>query len=177
MIKQFLKYTGEFLRNYPQIRLTSAEEISVRDSVIQSLGLNNIGQVRDRYEGQAFWDKTLKNYGGLLICQKHLKLEILKIQEIDIKDFKPVLKVNDISYEILVFDFGTLPLIEPKEIKNPIIFIIQKDKSTFSICGFADEDTVSNNLIDAVEETVNTKNLKNFIGFKKLKPINDIIKK
>jgi hypothetical protein len=53
--------------------------------------------------------------------------------------------------------------------------VIQKDKSTFSICGYGDKEMILNNLVDSSNETVNSVNLKNFIGFSDLKPIEEII--
>jgi hypothetical protein len=175
LITEFLKHTGEYLRQYPQIRLSMKEEFAVRDSVLNSLGLKNLNQLRDRYEGQTFLDKTLKNYGGLVSCQKHLNLGITTINELNIKDFKPQLLGKDGVYDIKVFDFGSLPVLEFKTILNPIVFVIQKDKSTFSICGYGDKEMILNNLVDSSNETVNSVNLKNFIGFSDLKPIEEII--
>lgn len=175
MITEFLKHTGEFLRQYPQIRLSMKEEFAVRDSVLNSLGLKNLNQLRDRYEGQTFLDKTLKNYGGLVACQKHLKIPVTSIEELNIKDFKPQIKGKDSTYDIKVFEFGLLPALELKSINNPIVFIIQKDKSTFSICGYGNKDLVLKNLVDANNETVNSVSLKNFIGFSDLNPIEEIL--
>lgn len=163
------------MRKYPQVRLTMNEEFAIRDSVLSFLGLNNINQLRDRYEGQAFWDKTLKNYGGLVACQKHLGIEVTTINELNIKDFKPQIIGKDSVYDIKVFDFGQLPDLELKSVKNPIIFVIQKDKSTFSICGYGSKQLILDNLVDSSNETVNSVNLKKFIGFKALNSIDDIV--
>ena len=175
MISEFLKHTGEFLRKYPQVKLTMKEEFAIRDNVLNSLGLKNLNQLRDRYEGQAFLDKTLKNYGGLVACQKHLGLEVTTIEDLNIKDFRPQIKAENLVYDIKVFEFGQLPDLELNSIKNAIIFVIQKDKSTFSICGFGDKKMVLNNLVDSSNETVNSVNLKKFIGFSSLKPIDGIL--
>ncbi|MCA0131144.1 hypothetical protein LBU54_01005 [Winogradskyella sp. D23] len=152
------------------------EEFAVRDSVLNSLGLNNLNQLRDRYEGQTFLDKTLKKYGGLVACQKHLNIKVTSIDELNIKDFKPQIEGKKDIYDIKVFDFGALPALELSTIKNPLIFVIQKDKSTFSICGYGNRDLVLDNLVDSNNETVNSVSLKNFIGFSDLKPIEEILK-
>tara|TARA_Y100000815_G_C13341144_1_gene499982 strand:- start:2619 stop:3146 length:528 start_codon:yes stop_codon:yes gene_type:complete len=175
LISEFLKHTGELLRKYPQVRLTFSQEQAIRNTVLSVLGLNNINQLRDRYEGQAFWDKTLKNYGGLVACQKHLGIEVTSIENINIRDFKPQIKGKDSIYDIEVFDFGQLPDLELKSIKNPTIFVIQKDKSTFSICGFGNKQLILENLVDSSNETVKSVELKKFIGFKVLSPIDDIL--
>ena len=59
-MRTFLKYVGEYLNKYPQIRLRRNDEIVIREESIKYFGFNNVNQLRDRYEGQAFFDKTLK---------------------------------------------------------------------------------------------------------------------
>ncbi len=174
MLSAFLKYTGEYLSKYPQIRLTMNEEFAIRDSVLNFLGLTNLNELRDRYEGQAFWDKTLKHYGALIACQKHLNIPITEIDKLNLKNFTPQIQGQNTIYDVKVFDFGKLPDLEFDSIQNAIIFVIQKDKSTFSICGFAEKQLILENLVNSSSETVKSVNLKNFIGFSALKPISEI---
>ena len=176
MITEFLKHTGELLRKYPQIRLTRIEEFAIRDAVLSFLGLNNLNQLRDRFEGQSFWNKTLKNYGAVIACQKHLNIPITEIAKLNLKDFTPQIHTQNKTYDIQVFDFGKLPDIELDSIQNSMIFVIQKDKSTFSICGYGEKQLILDNLVNSSSETVKSIDLKNFIGFKYLKPIEEIIK-
>lgn len=176
-MKIFLKYVGEFLRTYPQIRLNRNEEVVIRDKSMKYLGLTNVNQLRDRYEGQAFFDKTLMNLGGLMSIQKHLKLPLTNVNEIDLGGFQPKLYVNNEVIDVIVFEFGTLPLIDINQTKNSIFFVIQKDRVTFNLCGYGDLDTVKNNLIDtSIEKTSQAKNM-NFIGFKELTRAEKLISK
>jgi hypothetical protein len=174
LLSAFLKYTGEYLSTYPQIRLTTTEEFAIRDSVLKFLGLSNLNELRDRYEGQAFWDKTLKQYGALITCQKYLSLPRSEIDKLNLKDLTSQIQRKNAIYDVKVFDFGTLPELEFDTIQNPIIFVIQKDKSTFSICGFGEKHIILENLINSSSETATSINLKHFIGFNKLKPIREI---
>ena len=61
LMKLFFKYIGEHLRLYPQVRFTKNDEILIRNSAMNHLGLTNLNQMRDRYEGQAFFEKTSEN--------------------------------------------------------------------------------------------------------------------
>ena len=174
-MKEFLKYIGEYLRTYPQIRFNRSNEILIRDESIKHLGLTNLNQLRDRYEGQAFFDKTLTNIGGLLAIQKHLKLPEIDIENTDLGGFKPQIRFNGKVIDVLVFQFGTLPLIDINEIKNPIFFVIQKDRITFNLCGYTDIETIKNNLIKTNIETSSQANNMAFVGFKFLNKAEDLI--
>src|SRR5690606_31095972 len=114
-------------------------------SAMSHLGLTNLNQMRDRYEGQAFFEKTMKNIGGLMALQKHLNIELIDSDKVNLADFQPYIKLDGKKVNINVFDFGTLPLIKMKDIKNPVFFIIQKDNLTFLLCGLATKEVVKNN--------------------------------
>ena len=165
-MKLFFKYIGEYLRSYPQIRFSKTDEVLIRNSAMNHLGLTNLNQMRDRYEGQAFFEKTMKNIGGLMSLQKHLNLELIDLDKVNLGDFQPYIKLDGKKVNINVFDFGNLPLIKKKDIKNPVFFIIQKDSLTFLLCGLATKDVIKNNLIDTSVVQSSTDEYMDFVGFK-----------
>lgn len=174
-MKEFLKYLGEYLRTYPQIRFNKNSEILIRDASMKHLGLTNLNQLRDRYEGQAFFDKTLTNIGGLMAIQKHLKLPLIDIESTNLGGFQPKLIIDDIVIDVLVFEFGTLPLIDINKIKNSVFFVIQKDRFTFNLCGFTNVDVIKDNLINtSIEKSSQAENM-SFIGFKNLTKPEDLL--
>ncbi len=117
-MKEFLKCIGSLLSTYPKISLTRSEEIIIRNETIKYLGLTNLNQLRDRFEGQAFYDKTLKNVGSVIAIQKFLELPKLDILNIHIGEYLPVLKINEKEYQVEVFKFGELPLIDLNNLKD-----------------------------------------------------------
>ncbi|MCX7550880.1 hypothetical protein [Xanthomarina sp. F2636L] len=135
------------------------------------LGLTNLNQLRDRYEGQAFFEKTMKNIGGLMALQKHLNIDIIDLNKADLTDFQPYIKLNGKKININVFNFGTLPMIKIKEIENPMFFIIQKDSLTFMLCGLASKDVIEKNLIESNTVKSSTDKFMDFTGFKFLESI------
>jgi hypothetical protein len=93
-LKLFLKYIGEFLRTYPQVRFAKSDQIPIQKAVLNHLGLTNLNQMRDRYEGQAFFEKTMKNIGGLMALQKHLNMKPIELDKTNLNDFQPYIKLN-----------------------------------------------------------------------------------
>ena len=170
-MKLFFKYIGEYIRLYTQIRFTKNDEILIRNSAMNHLGLTNLNQMRDRYEGQAFFEKTMKNVGGLIALQKHLEYDLIDLEKVDLTDFQPYIELNGEKVLINVFDFGTLPLIKMNEINYPIFFIIQKDNLTFLLCGLASKEVVRDNLVETSIVKSGTEKYMDFTGFKFLKKI------
>lgn len=176
-MKIFLKYVGEFLMVFPQIRISRIEEVSIRDEVIKHLGLKSLNEMRDRFEGQAFFDKTLTNLGGLIAVQKHLEMPIVDITKIDLSNFSPKLNLDNRVLDIFVFEFGKLPMFDIDKLENEIFFVIQKDKTTFNLCGFSDIETIKKNTIEVNTKTFSQEGFKSFIGFSELNPPKDLILK
>ncbi|MDO1502130.1 hypothetical protein Q2T40_18495 [Winogradskyella maritima] len=172
-MKLFLRHLGESLRSYPQIRFTKNDEILIRDSAISHLGHDNLNQLRDRFEGQAFFEKTMRNIGGLMALQKHLKVSPFDFNNANLKDFLPYIKVDGQRIDINVFEFGQLPMVKVKEVNNPIYFIIQKDSLTFLLCGYAPKTVVNEHLVETLVETSSTDELMEFVGFQHLQQIED----
>jgi len=170
-MKLFFKYIGENLKLYPHIRFTKTDGVLIRNSAVSHLGLTNLNQMRDRYEGQAFFEKTMKNIGGLMALQKHLNLELIDSDKVNLDNFQPYINLNGKKVNINVFDFGSLPIIKIKDIKNPVFFIIQKDSLTFLLCGLATKDVIKNNLIESSVVQSSTDKYMDFIGFKFLEQI------
>jgi len=170
-MKNFFKYIGENLRFYKQIKFTKNDEVLIRNSTINHLGLKNLNQLRDRYDGQYFFEKTIKNIGGLMALQKLLKIKLIDLNKLNLADFQPSIEIKGEKIDIIVFDFGTLPLLKVKDIKNPIYFIIQKDTLTFLLCGYATKDIIKENLIELGIVKSNKEKYMNFTGFKFLKEL------
>lgn len=170
-MKQFLKYTGEYLRSYIHIKLTRTEELLIREAVMQHLGLSNLNQLRDRFEGQAFYEKTIKNIGSLLALQKYLNIELIDLDKANLSTFQSYIKYNGKKILVHVFDFGTLPLIKINEIKNSTFFIIQKDNLTFVLCGLASKEVIKKNLAKASKVKSSADKYMDFTGFKFLEQI------
>lgn len=171
-MKLFLKYIGEHLRLYPQVKLSKNDQILIQNAVMSHLGLTNLNQLRDRYEGQAFLDKTTKNIGGSMAVRKHLNIEPLDLNITKLNDFQPSIQLNGQKVLVNVFKFGELPLVSVNEMKYPTLFILQKDTLTFLICGLASKKVIKNSLIESTMVKSRTDKFMEFTGFDFLEKFN-----
>ena len=109
-----------------------------------------------------------------MACQKFLNMPITALGKINLRNFQPKIKLNSITYNVHVFDFGDLPNITEKTANVPTLFVIQKDALIFSLCGYDDASIIKDNLVVAQGDTSFPNGFKNFIGFKDLKSINNL---
>lgn len=127
---------------------------------MEQLGSKNMGVLRDRYEGQSFLNKAINRVSSYMVVCDYLQIEKLTIQEVF---KKPDIKLNykEEPLEIVVFEFGTLPIEGACDIGK--IFLIKKDNQTYSVCGVASTSVLSDKSNFALE-----KGKSYFIGFDKL---------
>jgi hypothetical protein len=156
----FVKYLAPFIRDYPQITLSRRFELEIQTYCMKLLGVKDMGELRDRYEGQKFLDNLLSRVSGYFVCANFLGASELTLEEILGKD-KLSFNINGVSHSIFVFNFGELPQIN--QVDLPMIFILKKDNQTYSFCGIASIDVLKN------ETNFTTDNGKTyFTGFQKL---------
>jgi hypothetical protein len=163
----FIKYLAFKIRDYPQITFSQKFELEIQDFCIKRLNVKDIGKLRDRLDGQSFLNNAIKKISSYYACIRYFN------QLHDGRSFKQIIdshqlliEYNRISYKILVFNFGEIPIIT--EINFPIIFVVQKDNQKYSICGFADLGVLKDH---SNYYTIRDQN--HFIGFDKLQYITE----
>ena len=72
-INQVLKHRKRFI----DIGISLEELKQIQDSVLFSLGLSNLNELRDKLEGVAFYNKFSKRILSALALQKYLGIEII----------------------------------------------------------------------------------------------------
>jgi hypothetical protein len=130
------------------------------------LNVKNMGELRDRFEGQKFLDNAISKVSSFLACCNLLKLDIPSI-EVILKMDKPIIEIDKVKYTLIVFEFGELPQIESSD--NPSILVLKKDKLTYSICGIASEEIMKNSANYTVD-----KGRRFFTGFENLIELKEV---
>ena len=69
-----------------------------------------------------------------------------------------------------------MPLIDIDEINNKTFFVIQKDRITYNLCGFATTNVIKQNMINTSIERSSQANNMNFIGLKFLRKSEDLLR-
>lgn len=142
-MSEYLLKIGSKLRSFPFIRYSRYQRKDIDKLILSHLNLSDMGKLRDRFEGQAFYDKKSKIILAYLGVCKHLDIIPLDINEIDLNLFIPYITYNNERFKIIISDFGEFPIIE-KHAPEPFIFVIARSNLEFSIAGYCTEKELKN---------------------------------
>lgn len=152
--------------------LTYKDLKKIQECVMDSLELNNLNELRDRYDGVAFIEKFSLKIFGIMALEKQLKIELIDWEKISPKDYVPKLTISGKKVNVIMSEYGEFPVIE-KVNKKPAIIVIKKDRKDIWICGYADVKTLNEHqdisfLKGEMMKDFDSKTT--FVGYNKLKP-------
>ena len=164
-MSNFFSLLGENLKSYPQIKISKTAELFVQNAVLTRLGMSNLNALRDRYEGQSFLDKHQSRLFANLALREHHGEVIRRTSFKLIDDEENCFSINGKSYDIIVCQFGELPVIKsPKAFNNPNILVYQRDIFWMYIIGIIDLDVLQDD-----RSYIKRSNLYQFQSFDKIK--------
>jgi hypothetical protein len=162
----FIKYLAPLIREFPQVTLSRRLELDIQNHCMRVLGVKDMGELRDRFEGQKYLDNALYKASSYFACANFIGQADISLEKaLDSNDL--TFQIDGCSYGMLVFNFGELPLISITE--SPLILVLKKDVKTFSICGIATKEVLDDEKNYTIE-----KGKKYFIGFQNLSEIKKI---
>ncbi len=139
--------------------------------VIKKLGLENINEVRDRFEGQAYLDKILLSMTSKYILKNYLANEmILDIDTISSPEKQNIVTIEETIYQLVPFYFGSLPSLTSQS-NLPLIFCsIRPDFRNGSIFGYLKRYSINNEDLFLIK-SIGVETNYEFIGFKNLEKL------
>lgn len=166
-MESFLKIVGPYLNTYHRVSINKTYELRIQQKVLELLKLKDMGQLRDKYEGEHYYLILLEKLIGLIALEKHLKIKQTDIEAIS-KTYEPTITIENNIIDVVTTIFGKFPLIDKKP-KRPAIILLNKDNKTIYICGLATTKVLKRNLFE-IKGIVSGKEKSTFLGFDQLKP-------
>ena len=142
-MSEYLSKIGCKLKSFPFIRYSRYQIKDIDKLILSHLNLSDMGKLRDRFEGQSYYDKKSRIILAYLGVCKHLDITPLDVNELDLNLFVPYVTYNNIRFKIIISDFGEFPIIE-KQAPEPFIFVIARSNLEFSIVGYCTEKELKN---------------------------------
>ena len=171
--KEFLRHAVSLVitkKNYP---IPTPLRLKVEKIATNHLGVKDLFQLRDRFEGQAYMDNLLLKVSALYILEKETGLNLTDWDAIkwDKKADFTSIKIDKVKYRIIPFFYGSLPIIA-SSIKEPIIFCAIRSYFNHGIiCGILENYSFDDAEMFITKPSSSKRKLKKFIGFKFLKDL------
>ena len=153
------------MEGFEQISLKIREELKIQTRVLELLGLSDMGQLRDKYEGERYYQSFRRKVMGLLALEEFLKIAFLNINAVN-KEFTPIIKIKSIEIEVITTEFGELPLLD-KNPRKPVILIYLISPRRLIICGFVSIEAIRKNL-ESIQASSSNRGKAVFNGFSEI---------
>lgn len=119
--------------------------IKLQKIALQHLGLTNINHIRDRFEGQAYYDNFLAKAYSELAFQKIFKEDVLKIENKIKKTYSPQFQISEKKIQIIYAKTNEYPIIPKTQFDVAvIIFVNLTTRETWIIGWIKYDDLITN---------------------------------
>ena len=166
-MKNFIANVLSHRESFQYETVSYSGTLKIQKAVLKSLKLNNINELRDRFEGVAFIEKFSLKILSILALETFLKLDLIDWETIDPKNFFPTIDISGKNINVIMSEYGELPIID-KNNDLPAIITIKKGTKDVWICGFANVTTLNSYQKDEFLKGSMTKDFDTkttFVGF------------
>lgn len=162
------------LKEYPYHRITRRESEPLSKIVVAHFGLNDKFQLKDKFEGEAFYKNASCVFVSILSINKLLNLNFdLSTISIGLLN-TPVMLIGDRRFRIVNFSFGQMPRFTFDEdwVNDGLIFSMHRDEYSCYVCGFIEKELLMKKYFDVKVDSTSTKtNVKEFVDFDLLRSV------
>lgn len=173
--KDFIKYAVSHIMAQEHVSISTNMRITIEKEALIHLNVKNMGELRDRYEGQVYLDKLIPSVLSLVIIGSILKEKLVdlnqipkKIEDLSICEFKGE------KFQVISTIFGHLPIVQGNLNIPLIVCSIRPDYASGCVCGVLKDFDIEDRKLFLSDSGVVRKASKRFIGFKHLEPLTAI---
>ena len=159
------------IESYPTFHLTSTMKKQTEEIVLSHLHLSSMGQVRDRYEGQRYYDKIYRKLITFYCLEKMFNKPVLSPFMIKVNKSVNLNQahVNGRYIAVTDFMFGELPLVDIMSSYDTLVFCIRDDYKSAYFCGSLPKEELEKKANFIKTDSLAMKNHKTLTNFKILK--------
>jgi len=169
------QYTiNEHLCNFRKINMYSRDTSLIQKKIVQLLKLNDLGELRDKYEGVAYFNKLSLKLYSIIALERYLGINILDIESLNSGDIEYITIAEEIKISVIPFNVSELPVINIHECNPSIITLFREPRNLF-LCGYISKRELQDKRNLRKSDSPIWKNRYEFVGFDKLRMFDDLI--
>ena len=128
----------------PQYKMTNIDIHKVKEACVDILGVRDLGELRDRYEGQKYLDNKISIIGSYLATMEFLRKQKPLLNKDSIKKISPIVDWKDRLYEIVTCKYLEYPRLHIEQHHQPKIFIMQISENKYCFLGIGTTKIMNN---------------------------------
>lgn len=137
-MREFLEEVFKYKKKFIPIKIGYSDKKKIQECTLELLELKDFGQLRDRYEGQMFYDRFTREMMSEIALEKLLDIKFIDWEaKRTIKGCPNVLIYNNLKVGVTANEFAEYPILIDEEITLPQVFTIKKGSDYIYICGLA----------------------------------------
>lgn len=174
-MREFLKIVLDHKKNFIPVKVSQSFIRKIQTIVLEILSLKDLNQLRDKYEGVAFYNKVYAFLFGMQVLETQLGTPLIDWKKVLKKDFTGDFSIPKIDARVVTFKMNELPVVKVDNI-SPVVFVLQKNETSGWICGFGSVDVLnekSNQKLYVNSRGESDDNV-TFIGFDQLKQFENL---
>ncbi len=149
-------------------------EAKIQECAIEHLGVRDIGKLRDKFEGQRYYDSLRLDIISEFVFEKFLDLGDFEWDKRRIKNYqRNSYEFGIHQIKVVNFSVGSFPKLNPQAISNIVFTYIKPDLKCY-ISGIGTREIISNISESPLEYNPLNPELKEIRDFKKLVPFEDL---
>jgi hypothetical protein len=141
-MNSFLSEISNVKKTISVINIIWKDINNIKEIILKEQKLKNLNELRDKFEGVAYYETTHKKMAGVIALEKLFRIKFINWEIIKPKTYKPIIEILGKEYFVITTDFGTMPNI-PKENKLPIILTVAKEEKVIWIIGLLPQNKLS----------------------------------
>ena len=148
----------------------------LKNIALNNLGIKNINHLRDRFEGQVYFNNFLIRSYGEIALERFLgthSIDIVKKE--NEKNYSPSFEINSQNVSPISFSFGENPKIAKRDFDIAVFVVVNLENTTGEILGFLNREKliqlIDRKLLSPLDEK---SHLGVFKTFEELFPIKEL---
>ncbi len=114
----------------------------IQECAFAHLNVRDMGMLRDKFDGQRYFDTLREDIISEFAFEKYINLEKFDWQRREKKSYRrKYYEFNGVTIELVSFNIGTTPKINPSKIDN-VVFVCVKPDLRVYISGLANKDLI-----------------------------------
>jgi len=162
-MSSFLSEISDVKKTLNVINITWKDINDIKESILKEQNLKDLNELRDKFEGVAYYEAIHKKMSGVIALEKLFKRKFINWENLKPKLYKPIIEVSGKKFLVVTTSFGKLPII-PTNNNLPIILAITKEERAIWLIGLLNPENFDN-----------SNNFKIYKHFKTIEEFNSII--